>query len=426
MKKTLGWIAFSLGTLMIVYGFIQTMVNQWVDSSPKQATKSNTPVFQLPNPQILVQDNQLATPPPNLPPLQPISQLPENLGLDERIWGESGESGDRMELLKAIDNSVRYLQSPDAVTAYKKYRIAEITRDRVLRSLQRFQELVKQSASKEALSAAVKKEFVFYQASGRDGLGNVLFTAYYEPVYEASRVPTAEYRYPIYKRPPDLKSWSKPHPTREQLEGKDGLQGSKGKLRGLELFWLRDRFDAYLAHIQGSAKLHLTDGSVTSVSYAGNTAYNYSSIGKALADDGKLPLENLTMPTILNYFKENPQELDNYLPRDRSFVFFRENYGQSAVGILSLPLTAERSIATDKSLMPPGALALIHAPFPFADRNGQMQYRPVMRYVLDQDAGGAIKGAGRVDYFLGTGKVAGDRAGVTVSQGQLYYLLLKK
>ncbi len=84
--------------------------------------------------------------------------------------------------------------------------------------------------------------------------------------------------------------------------------------------------------------------------------------------------------------------------------------------------------------MPPGALALIHTSLPFADdstalfKNNYpaiMQYRSVSRYVLDQDAGSAIKGAGRVDYFMGTGKLAGDRAGVTGSRGQLYYLLLK-
>lgn len=75
--------------------------------------------------------------------------------------------------------------------------------------------------------------------------------------------------------------------------------------------------------------------------------------------------------------------------------------------------------------MPPGALALIRADFPFVKASGEMENRVVSRYVLDQDTGGAIIGAGRVDYFLGTGKVAGDRAGVTVSDGQLYYLLLK-
>jgi membrane-bound lytic murein transglycosylase A len=46
--------------------------------------------------------------------------------------------------------------------------------------------------------------------------------------------------------------------------------------------------------------------------------------------------------------------------------------------------------------------------------------------VLDQDAGGAIKGAGRVDLFIGTGQQAGERAGVINSPGRLYYLLLKR
>jgi membrane-bound lytic murein transglycosylase A len=74
--------------------------------------------------------------------------------------------------------------------------------------------------------------------------------------------------------------------------------------------------------------------------------------------------------------------------------------------------------------MPPGALALIRAPFPFVN-NGKLEHRTVSRFVLDQDTGGAIKGPGRVDYYLGTGDIAGDRAGVTVSDGQLFYLLLK-
>ena len=63
--------------------------------------------------------------------------------------------------------------------------------------------------------------------------------------------------------------------------------------------------------------------------------------------------------------------------------------------------------------------------FPAPNTSGQMEYRTVSRYVLDQDTGGAIKGPGRVDYFMGTGQLAGDRAGVTGGPGQLYYLLLK-
>ena len=75
--------------------------------------------------------------------------------------------------------------------------------------------------------------------------------------------------------------------------------------------------------------------------------------------------------------------------------------------------------------MPPGALALINAPIPYSNPDGQLESRMVNRYVLDQDTGSAIRGAGRVDIFMGTGPQAGDRAGIISGAGELYYLLLK-
>jgi membrane-bound lytic murein transglycosylase A len=427
MKKQLIFIPLTLGIGLILYGLTQ----MWQEDSLKPSVASPTPQQSNYSVSFPVSDvPSFELPAPAWIPLLPVKDWAftaccqsKNWGYDEQLWGQTG---DKQALLTSLDRSLDYLRSKEAVTAYQKYRIAGITRDRILRSSIRFRQLVQQSRSPAELQTAVIREFQFYQAIGRDGFGNVLFTAYFEPIYAASRVPTAEYRYPIYRLPPDLKSWPKPHPTREELEGKDALQGSKGKLQGLELFWLRDRLEAYQIHIQGSARLQLTDGTFTSVGYAGNTAYNYSSIGRALIDDKKLPEEGVTMPVIEQYFKTYPQELDTYIPRDRSFVFFQENHGGPAMGSIHVPLTAERSIATDKSLMPPGALALIYGNFPFVNANGQMEHRTVTRYVLDQDTGGAIKGAGRVDYFLGSGKIAGDRAGVTVSNGQLYYLLLKK
>lgn len=350
----------------------------------------------------------------------------EQLGLDEQIWGQSGQPGDKHALLTSIDHSLRYIKTPAATAAYRRYRGTGITRDRVQRSLERFRQLVVRSNSPEELQAAVSHEFVFYQSTGRDGKGDVLYTAYYEPIYQASRVPTAEFRYPLYRLPSNFKSWRKPHPTRQELEGKDGLLGNKSRLKGLEIVWLRDRLEAFLAQIQGSARLQLADGQMISIGFAGKTDYPYISIGKELAKDGKLPLAGLTLPVMIDYFTQYPTELNNYLPRNRGFVFFRETGGAPAVGSLGLPVTADRSIATDKSLMPPGALALIHTQLPFPnDIVGGMEYRLVSRYVLDQDTGGAIKGPGRVDYFMGTGKLAGDRAGITGNRGQLYYLLLK-
>ena len=361
---------------------------------------------------------------PVLIPRVPVTCCQDEIScLDQAIYDEKNdEIANKKALLQSIDYSLQYLQTPRAIKAYQK---SEITRERVYNSLQRFRKLLISTKSPQALQAAIEKEFVFYQSVGRDNKGTVLFTAYYEPLYLASRQPTKEFRYPAYRSPADLESWAKPHPSRSELEGVDGLQGSKGKLKGLELFWFKDRLEPYMIQIQGSAKLKLTDGTQTTIGYASNTAYNYRSLGRSLVDDGKFPLEGLNMPIILDYFRKHPQDLNIYIPRDQSFVFFQETYGKPAQGSISVPLTPERSIATDKSLMPPGALALIRAPFPYINKSDKIENRLVSRYVLDQDTGGAIKGAGRVDYFLGTGEAAGERAGVTVSNGQLFYLLLK-
>jgi membrane-bound lytic murein transglycosylase A len=359
-------------------------------------------------------------------PLQPIDvrRQGESVGIDRQLWGNPERPGDREALLRAIDRSLGYLQTPSAARAYRDYPVEGITRDRVLRSLLRFRQLLLESESPEQLQAAIAREFVLYRSVGKDGEGTVAFTGYFEPTYAASRTPTEEYRYPLYRLPADFQGWSSPHPTREQLEGTDG-RGSD-RLRGLELVWLRDRLEAFLIHVQGSARLQLRDGTEMTVGYAGKTDRPYSSIGRALVADGKMTLEELTLPALMDYFRAHPAELDRYLIRNRSFVFFRETDGAPATGSLGVPVTAERSIATDKSLMPPGALALIQTDIPQTDAKGELQPRSVSRYVLDQDTGSAIRGAGRVDIFMGTGDLAGDRAGVLNATGQLYYLLLRR
>ncbi|MEA5602775.1 murein transglycosylase A [Nostoc sp. UHCC 0252] len=419
MRKTLALLSLSLGIVLVnpLWSVVAQVPNLLPLPVPAAPDLSPVPIPITP---------EIA------PPLKPIAigndcTLRQScLGWDDQIWGQKGKTGDRNALLASIDNSLLYLTKKEAIAAYQNYPIKEITRDRVRRSLLRFRQLVVNSRSADQLQAAVRREFVFYQSVGNDNKGTVKFTAYYEPVYTASRVRTATYKYPLYRLPPDFSQWPKPHPKRIDLEGKDGLKGNKSKLRGLEMLWFRDRLEAYMVHIQGSAKIKLTNGKTTSIGYAGGTDYPWTSIGRELAKDGKLPLEGLTMPRLISYFRAKPQELSNYLPRWERFIFFQETNGRSATGSIHVPVTAERSIATDKSLMPPGALALIYNSFPYPASGGKLERRTVSRYVLDQDTGSAIKGPGRVDYFMGSGKLAGDRAGITGGNGSLYYLLLKE
>ncbi len=336
-------------------------------------------------------------------------------------WNESH----RASLIKAIDDSLYYLGTPKAAKTYSKYSQTDFSLDRVRRSLLRFKELLLTTNSPEELETAVKAEFAFYQSVGNDDRGKVEFTGYFEPTYDASPVRTPEYRYPLYRKPANFDRWSKPHPTRVQLEGKDGLSGHKSILSGHELVWLRDRLEAFLVQVQGAARLNLTDGTTMTVGYGGTTNYRYTSIGKELVKDGVFTKEELSLPKLLAYFKADPQQLDKYIPRNNRFVFFRETNGAKPTGSLGVPVTGDRSIATDKSLMPPGALELIVAPIPDVESTGEIQTRVVSRYVLDHDTGNAITGAGRVDIFLGTGTIAGEKAGRLNGNGHLFYLLLK-
>jgi membrane-bound lytic murein transglycosylase A len=195
-------------------------------------------------------------------------------------------------------------------------------------------------------------------------------------------------------------------------------------LAGCELVWLKSRVEAYLVQIQGSATIRLPDDKYITIGYDGGTDYPYVSIGKELIHDGVFKPDELSLPVLVNYLDNNPAAADEYIPRNSRFVFFHETNGAPPQGSIGVPITPERSIATDKSLMPPGALALIHTYIPQLEGN-KITIPQVSRYVLDQDTGSAIKGPGRVDIFMGVGKSAGDRAGLIKYPGQLYYLLLK-
>ncbi|MDO8944613.1 MAG: 3D domain-containing protein, partial [Desulfobacterales bacterium] len=109
-----------------------------------------------------------------------------------------------------------------------------------------------------------------------------------------------------------------------------------------------------------------------------------------------------------------------------SYIFFRVVEG-GPVGAIGEILTAGRSIATDPDLFPKGALAFIRMRKPVLDAEGNVQsWIPYSRFVVSQDTGGAIKGAGRVDLFCGHGREAEMLAGSLKERGELYFLVKKR
>jgi membrane-bound lytic murein transglycosylase A len=84
-------------------------------------------------------------------------------------------------------------------------------------------------------------------------------------------------------------------------------------------------------------------------------------------------------------------------------------------------VTPGRSIATDLTVFPKGALAFIALELDLPDGT----QRPYRRFVLNQDTGGAIVGPKRADIFFGQGALAEHVAGHLKAQGRLVFLVPK-
>jgi len=194
-------------------------------------------------------------------------------------------------------------------------------------------------------------------------------------------------------------------------------------LEGKELVYLADPFETYIAHVQGSAKVRLPDGSVTTVGYAANNGHEYKSVAQELVKDGKISGDQISLAAMIDYFNRFKEQVRTYVRRNPRFVFFRKE-GGPPVGCLNEPVTALRSIATDKSIFPRASLAFISTALPQAVGDASVK-QVYTGFALDQDAGGAIRAPGRCDVYMGQGEMAGKLAGQTYQEGRLYYLFLK-
>jgi membrane-bound lytic murein transglycosylase A len=128
----------------------------------------------------------------------------------------------------------------------------------------------------------------------------------------------------------------------------------------------------------------------------------------------------VSLAGIRRWAQANPQEVEDFLNRNDSFVFFTP-IDHSPHGSLNVPVTGWRSIATDKSLFPRGGVTFVSAKVGYGG-----DAMAVEQFFMDQDTGGAIRTAGRADLYLGAGDEAERVAGSTRVEGQLYYFFLKE
>jgi membrane-bound lytic murein transglycosylase A len=138
-----------------------------------------------------------------------------------------------------------------------------------------------------------------------------------------------------------------------------------------------------------------------------------------------LTREEMSMQAIRRYLTEHPEVIEEVLNHNPSYVFFEE-VGDGPLGSLGVLLTAGRSVALDPKVYPRGALGFISCRKPVADARGDITgWVPFSRFILNQDSGGAIKGAGRADIFWGSGPYAELAAGHLKHEGELYFLMKK-
>lgn len=131
------------------------------------------------------------------------------------------------------------------------------------------------------------------------------------------------------------------------------------------------------------------------------------------------------METIRSYINTHPDERQEILFTNRSYIFFNWSDGYGATGNIGLELTPGRSIAADQSCFPAGGLAFLKSRQPVVQSGKIVDWKPIHRFVLVQDTGSAIRGPGRVDLFWGAGDQAGLVAGSMKETGTLYFLLLR-
>jgi membrane-bound lytic murein transglycosylase A len=310
-------------------------------------------------------------------------------------------------------------------------------------SLLAFRDIIRSPDSTEIKIKKITDCFDFIPSRGQNDKGTVIFTGYYVPVLEGSPVRTSRYRYPLYRKPDDLifadlgkfnikyKSDQLsgrlangeliPYYSRDDIDRKGMLTG-----RHLEFLWVDDPVALYSLHVQGSGKIRMPDGKLIMVSYAQSNGRAFRPISKTLIENGKMTIQDVSYQRIQDYLKAHPDEIHDLFSKNERYVFFRK-VARDPEGALRLPVTSGRTIATDPDVYPRGALALIRTRKPQFDEQGQIKkWVPFSRFVLNQDAGTAIKGPGRVDVFCGDGPDAEQLAGSLKEKGDIYILLRKK
>jgi membrane-bound lytic murein transglycosylase A len=376
---------------------------------------------------------------PSPPPPEP-ARTPERalLELQPESFPQFADDLDYAGLDEAVSRSLDALARIAAADPGRTFAFGaeRVPLARMQATLTRFRALAGARPSPADLAAAIRREFRVFRSAG-DGTGDVLFTGYYLPELRGSLVREGPYTVPLHRAPDDLvvarvKDFPAalsadlvgrvengrlvPYATRAEIAGGALAQ------RAAELCFVDSALDAFFAEIQGSAVVRFPDGTSQVVTYAGKNGHRYEAVGAELVRRGALRREEVSMQSIRAWLLAHPEEQGAVLATNPSYVFFR--FADAPTGALGAPVTPDRTIAADSRVFPKGALAFLETERP-ADAGPTAPFKPFSRFVLDQDAGGAIRTSARIDVYFGSGAYAASAAGRMKQHGRIHYLLLR-
>lgn len=253
-------------------------------------------------------------------------------------------------------------------------------------------------------------ELLFRPVLIEDG-NDALFTGYFEPELDGSRVRTDRYLFPVYAMPPEAKRIC-PWLTRRDILSSGVMDG-----RGLEIAWVDDSVELFFLQIQGSGRIRLPVGSFIRIGFSGANGHLYRSLGAELVRRNVYKPHQVSAQVIKNWVRRNPVDSRELLFHNNSYVFFR-NVDQvpahkGPLGAMNRSITTMRSVAVDPKFVILGSPVWI-------EKDGQI---PLRRLMTAQDTGSAIKGAQRADVFFGTGDKAGRAAGRLRDPGRMMVLM---
>ena len=257
-------------------------------------------------------------------------------------------------------------------------------------------------------------------------------TGYYEPRLRGSLTRSPEFSAPVLARPDDLVTFAagqapssfdvalsgaqrlpggalRPYPERAKIEAA-AMAGE-----GRPILWLSDPVELFMAQVQGSASVELSDGRIVRLAYDGRNGQPYTSIGRLLIESGEIAEAEMSLDRLKSWLRAHGQapgeKARDLMQRNRSYVFFKLETAfdpaDGPTGGAGVALTPLRSIAVDRGVWAYGTPFWLDADLPWRGPESSA----FRRLTIAQDTGSAILGAARADLYFGGGDEAGRRAG---------------